>query len=106
MKKNSSFIEKVLARPAFVYSFLTLFIFLGIYGYGQIDRKLFPDSNRPEIAVVMIEPGASAKDLAANVAVPSEKEFYSLDKARRVYSNTIDEVIVVRLEFEYGKDLS
>jgi multidrug efflux pump subunit AcrB len=106
MKKNSSFIEKVLARPAFVYSFLTLFIFLGIYGYGQIDRKLFPDSNRPEIAVVMIEPGASAKDLAANVAVPSEKEFYSLDKARRVYSNTIDEVSVVRVEFEYGKDLS
>ncbi len=106
MKNNDSFIEKVLNRPAFIYSFLTLFVFLGIIGYGEIDRKLFPDSNRPEIAVVMIEPGASAKDIASNVAVPSEKEFYSIDKVRRVYSNTIDEVSVVRVEFEYGKDLS
>ncbi|HIP46672.1 MAG TPA: efflux RND transporter permease subunit [Campylobacterales bacterium] len=104
--KTSSFIEKVLKRPAFIYSFLTLFVFLGIIGYGQIDRKLFPDSNRPEIAVVMIQPGSSAKDIASNVAVPSEKEFYSIDKVRRVYSNTIDEVSVVRVEFEYGKDLS
>ena len=106
MKNSDSFIEKVLNRPAFIYSFLTLFVFLGIIGYGKIDRKLFPDSNRPEIAVVMIEPGASAKDIASNVAVPSEKEFYSIDKVRRVYSNTIDEVSVVRVEFEYGKDLS
>ena len=104
--KNNSFIEKILKRPAFIYSFLTLFVFLGIIGYGQIDRKLFPDSNRPEIAVVMIQPGASAKDIASNVAVPSEKEFYSIDQVRRVYSNTIDEVSVVRVEFEYGKDLS
>lgn len=104
--KNSTFIEKVLQRPAFIYSFLTLFVFLGIIGYGQIDRKLFPDSNRPEIAVVMIEPGASAKDIASNIAVPCEKEFYTIDKVRRVYSNTIDEVSVVRVEFEYGKDLS
>ncbi len=104
--KNSSFIEKVLKRPAFIYSFLTLFVFLGIIGYGEIDRKLFPDSNRPEIAVVMIQPGASAKDIASNIAVPSEKEFYSIDRVRRVYSNTIDEVSVIRVEFEYGKELS
>ncbi len=104
--KNNSFIEKVLKRPAFIYSFLTLFVFLGIIGYGQIDRKLFPDSNRPEIAIVMIQPGASAKDIASNVAVLAEKEFYSIDKVRRVYSSTIDEVSVIRVEFEYGKDLS
>jgi multidrug efflux pump subunit AcrB len=104
--ENSSFIEKVLKRPAFIYSFLTLFVFLGIIGYGQIDRKLFPDSNPPEIAIVMIQPGASAKDIASNVAVPSEKEFYSIDKVTRVYSNTIDEVSVIRVAFDYDKDLS
>ncbi|HIP02013.1 MAG TPA: efflux RND transporter permease subunit, partial [Campylobacterales bacterium] len=104
--KNSSFIEKVLKRPAFIYSFLTLFVFLGIIGYGQIDRKLFPDSNPPEIAIVMIQPGASAKDIASNIAVPSEKEFYSIDKVTRVYSNTIDEVSVIRVAFDYDKDLS
>ena len=104
--ENRSLIEKILSRPAFIYSFLVLFVFLGIIGYGKIDRKLFPDSNRPEIAVVLIQPGASAKDIASNIAVPTEKEFYTIDQVRRVYSNTIDEVSVVRVEFEYGKDLS
>jgi len=103
--KNSSFIESVLKRPYFIYSFLTLFIFLGIVGYGKIDRKLFPDSNYPEIAVVVVQPSGSAKTLAANVSVPIEEELYTLDDIRRVYSTTIDEVSVIRAEFEYSKNL-
>ncbi|MDO8946534.1 MAG: efflux RND transporter permease subunit [Desulfocapsaceae bacterium] len=103
---NNSFVERLLRRPYFIYSFLALFVFLGLAGYQKIDRKLFPESNYPEIAVVIIQPGGSAKTLAANVAVPVEEELYSLDKIRRVYSTTIDEVSVVRAEFEYSKDLS
>ena len=102
---NSSFIEKVLKRPYAILSLLGIFLFLGVYGYNSIDRKLFPDSNRPEIAIVIVEPGASAKDIASNIAVPIEKELYTLDKIRRVYSTTIDEVTVIRAEFEYGKDI-
>ncbi|OEU58179.1 MAG: hypothetical protein BA862_14390 [Desulfobulbaceae bacterium S3730MH12] len=102
---NSSFIERLLQRPYFIYSFLALFVFLGIAGYQKVDRKLFPESNYPEIAVVIIQPGGSAKTLAANVAVPVEEELYSLDKIRRVFSTTIDEVSVIRAEFEYSKDL-
>jgi multidrug efflux pump subunit AcrB len=102
---NSSFIERLLQRPYFIYSFLALFICLGIAGYQKVDRKLFPESNYPEIAVVIIQPGGSAKTLAANVAVPVEEELYSLDKIRRVFSTTIDEVSVIRAEFEYSKDL-
>jgi len=102
---NSSFIEHLLQRPYFIYSFLALFVFLGIAGYQKVDRKLFPESNYPEIAVVIIQPGGSAKTLAANVAVVVEEELYSLDKIRRVFSTTIDEVSVIRAEFEYSKDL-
>ncbi len=102
---NESFIEKVLRRPYFIYSFLTLFLFLGAMGYNTINKKLFPDSNRPEIAIVIIEPGASAKSIASSISVPVEQELYTLDKVRRVYSTTIDEVSVIRAEFEYSKDL-
>ncbi len=35
----------------------------------------------------------------------SEEELYTLDEIRRAYSNTIDEVTVVRAEFEYSKDI-
>ncbi len=102
---NKSFIERLLQRPYFIYSFLALFVFLGLAGYQKIDRKLFPESNYPEIAVVIIQPGGSAKSLAANVAVVVEEELYTLDKIRRVFSTTIDEVSVIRAEFEYSKDL-
>jgi len=102
---SNGWIDKLLKRPYYIISFLGLFLFLGLYGYNSIDRKLFPDSNRPEIATVIIWPGASAKDIASNVAVAVEKELYALDKIRRVYSATIDEVSVIRAEFEYEKNI-
>ncbi|OQY17576.1 MAG: hypothetical protein B6I36_08820 [Desulfobacteraceae bacterium 4572_35.1] len=104
-QKNKGWIESMLKRPYVIYSFLTLFLFIGIIGYNKIDRKLFPESNYPEIAVVIVQPGGSAKTLAANVSVPVEEELYSLDKIRRAYSTTIDEVSVVHAEFEYSKNL-
>ena len=105
MKKSSSWVEALLRRPYFIYSFLVLFLFLGIVGYQKLDRKLFPDSNYPTVAVVIVNPGASAKTLASNVSVPVEEELYTLDKIRRVYSTTMDEVSVINAEFEYTKGI-
>ncbi len=102
---NKSWVERLLSRPYFIYSFLTLFLFLGVLGYNQVERKLFPDSQYPEIAVVIVQPGGSAKTIAANIAVPVEEELYSLDDIRRVHSSTIDEVSVIRAEFEYSRNL-
>ena len=102
---NRSWIESFLQRPYVIYSFLVLFVFLGIFGYRNVERKLFPDSNYPEIAVVIVQLGGSAKTIAATVAVPVEEELYTLEKVRRVSSTTIDEVSVIRVEFEYAKDL-
>ena len=105
MEKSPSWVEKLLRRPYLIYSFLVLFLFLGIVGYQELDRKLFPDSNYPTIAVVVVNPGASAKSLASNVSVPVEEELYTLNKIRRVYSTTIDEVSVINAEFEYSKGI-
>ncbi|MFT7003948.1 MAG: multidrug efflux pump subunit AcrB [Sulfurimonas sp.] len=98
-------VKAILSRPYFIYSFLALFLFLGVNGYFKLDKKLFPNSNRPEIAIVVVEPSASAKDMASNIAIPLESELYTIDKVRRVYSSTIDEVTVIRAEFEYEKSL-
>ncbi len=95
----------MLDRPYIVYSFLVLFCLLGFQGYRNIKQKLFPDSSYPQIAVVIVQPGGSAQTLAANVGVPVEEELYTLDKVRRVFSTTIDEVSVIRAEFDYGKNL-
>jgi len=104
-KGPDSWIEKILKKPYIILSFLALFVFAGIMGYGKIHRNLFPNSNYPEVALVIIQPGASAKTMASNIAVPVEEELYSLDEIRRAYSNTIDEVTVIRAEFEYSKNI-
>jgi multidrug efflux pump subunit AcrB len=104
-KKETTWVEKVLKKPHIIISFLALFVLAGMMGYGKIHRNLFPNSNYPEVALVIVEPGASAKSIASNIAVPIEEELYALDEIRRAYSTTIDEVTVIRAEFEYSKDI-
>ncbi len=104
-KSSSTWVEKILKKPHIIISFLALFILAGMMGYGKIHRNLFPNSNYPEVAVVIVQPGSSAKTMASNIAVPVEEELYALDEIRRAYSNTIDEVTVIRAEFEYSKDI-
>ncbi|TET88055.1 MAG: efflux RND transporter permease subunit, partial [Sulfurovum sp.] len=104
-KESSSWVEKILKKPHIILSFLALFVFTGIMGYGKMHRNLFPNSNYPEVALVIVQPGASAKTMASNIAVPVEEELYALDEIRRAYSNTIDEVTVIRAEFEYSKNI-
>ena len=101
----TSWLRRILGKPHIVLSFLSLFIVMGVMGYQKLPRNLFPDSNYPEVAVVIVEPGASAKSMAANIAVPVEEELYTLDGIRRAYSDTIDEVTVIHAEFEYVKGI-
>ena len=98
-------VKAILSRPFFIYSILALFLFLGVNAYFKLDKKLFPNSNRPEIAIVIVQPSASAKDMASNIAIALENELYTIDKIRRVYSSTIDEVCIVKAEFDYEKSL-
>lgn len=101
-----SWLERILSKPYIIFSFLAISVFSAMMGYGKIHQNLFPDSNYPEIAIVIKQPGASAKSIAGNVAVVIEEELYALDEIRRAYSNTIDEVTVIRAEFEYTKDIN
>ena len=102
---SPTWVERILKKPHIIISFLALFLMMGVMGYNKIHRNLFPNSNYPEVAVVIVEPGASAKTMASNIAVPVEEELYALDEIRRAYSTTIDEVTVIRAEFDYSKDI-
>ncbi len=104
-KQKLTLIEKTLKKPHIIISSLALFILAGFMGYGKIHRNLFPNSNYPEVALVIVENGASAKSMATNIAVPIEEELYALDEIRRAYSTTIDEVTVIKAEFEYSKNI-
>ncbi len=102
---NKDLVSFILKRPHFILSVIFAFTILGVIGFFNIKQKLFPDVERPQISVVVIQHGASAQDMADNVSAPIERRLYTIDKVRRVYSTSKDEVSVITAEFEYEKDL-
>ncbi|WP_456383925.1 efflux RND transporter permease subunit [Persephonella sp.] len=102
---NFSIVEYILKRPHFVLSVLLAMTVLGVIGFFEMKQKLFPDANRPSVSVVVVHPGASAKDMAENVAIPIERRLFTIDKVRTVSSVSNDEVAVITAEFEYEKDI-
>ncbi|NPA12450.1 MAG: efflux RND transporter permease subunit [Aquificae bacterium] len=102
---NSSLVEFTIKRPHFILSVILAMTVMGVIGFFEIKQKLFPDANRPTVSVVIVQPGASAKDMAENVAIQVEKRLYTIDKVRTVSSVCNDEIAVISAEFEYEKNV-
>ncbi len=98
-------VEAYLKKPHLLLSAILLIAVIGIVGFHRMPVNLFPDSERPQIAVVTVYPGASSKDVEADVSRPIEKELNTIEMVRRVTSVSKDEVSAVTVEFEYAKGL-
>jgi len=103
---KSSFVAAFLDKPHFLTSIILLAAVIGLVGYKRMPVNLFPDSERPQIAVVTVYPGASAGDVEAEVSRTIEKELNTIEQVRRVVSVSKDEVSAVTVEFEYAKGLN
>jgi multidrug efflux pump subunit AcrB len=101
----SSIVDRYLGRPHLVTSLVLLAAVVGFVGYRRMPVNLFPDSERPQVAVVTVYPGASAEDVEAEVTRAIEKELSGIEQVRRVASVSKDEVSSVSVEFEYAKGL-
>lgn len=98
-------VEGYLKKPHLITSLVLLVAVVGFVGYRRMPVNLFPDSERPQIAVVTVYPGASAVDVEAEVSRVIEKELNTIEQVRRVTSTSKDEVSSVSAEFEYSKRL-
>ena len=99
------FVERYLRKPHLLLSLVLVAAFVGLIGYRRMPVNLFPDSERPQIAVVTVYPGASASDVESEVSRTIEKEVSTIELVRKVTSVSRDEVSSVNIEFEYEKGL-
>jgi len=99
------FVESYVKKPHLLLSLVLLFAIVGVVGFFKMPVNLFPDSERPQIAVVTVWPGASADDVNADVSRVVEKELKTIELVRRVTSTSKDQVSVVMAEFQYKKGL-
>ncbi len=98
-------VQKYIEKPHLILSFVILFSAVGILGYRNMPFNLFPDTDRPQISVITVMPGAAAGDIQTDITRLIEKEAAAIDGVRKVTSTSKDEVSVVLAEFEYDKGL-
>ncbi len=102
---TNSFMDRIFNNPHLVMVFSLLVVGMGIYGSVAIRTDLFPPAQRPTVAVLVAQPGASAGDIASYVVRPLERSCQSSSGVRKVSSVSKDEVGIVTVEFEYDKGL-
>ena len=95
-----------ISRPHLVFAVLIGLSVLGVVGFFKIPRDLFPPVDRPQVSVVTVEPGASARYVADHVSAIIERQLYTINGIRRVYSTSNDGFSVVTAEFDYSKPIA
>jgi len=93
-------------RPLLLAMILFIGSIMGVLGYINLPRNMYPDVERSQVMVVTQLPGAAAQTVAQKVSRPIEQELYALAGIRDVQSTNKNEVSFIKAEFEYGKDLS
>lgn len=92
-------------RPLLLAMILLIGALLGVVGYLQLPRNMYPDVERAQVTVITQLPGAAAQTVAQKVSRPIEQELYALAGIRDVQSSNKNEVSIVKAEFDYGKEL-
>jgi len=94
-----------LSNPYGVVALVLVIVAMGLFAFFRTPTDLFPDSAPPQVAVITVEPGGSANDIADKITQILEKELNSITGLKRIRSTSRDEVSSVIPEFYYTKSI-
>ena len=93
-------------RPIFAAVIAIVITLLGAFAFPRLPLAQYPDIAPPTISVVASYPGASAEDVANQLAAPLEQEINGVENM--IYmtsSSTADGVVQLTITFAPGTDL-
>jgi hydrophobic/amphiphilic exporter-1 (mainly G- bacteria), HAE1 family len=88
----------------------TLLIFVGVMIFGiyslvRIPVDLYPEMEFPALTIFTTYAGANATDIETNLTKPIEDAVSSISDIKQINSISRDNMSVVTVEFEFGKNL-
>ena len=92
-------------RPVMTALCFVAVAILGLYSLSKLPIDLYPDVETNTIMVMTTYQGASAQDIEQNVTRPLENVLISVNDLKHITSKSRENISVITLEFEYGKDI-
>ncbi len=92
-------------RPVTTIMLFVAVVVLGGYALRQLPIDFYPELEFPAISVMTMYDGASASDIETNVTDLIESNLNTVSDLKEITSVSRDNMSVVVLEFEFGKDL-
>ena len=84
---------------------MVLMVLFGALGLVRMNTQFFPDFGVEWVSVNVTWPGASAEDVDANIVAAIEPEVRFLDGVKRVFSQSVEGIGAIFVEFEPSTNL-
>ncbi len=92
-------------RPIMTTLCFVAVLVLGLFSLSKLPIDLYPDIETNTLMVMTTYQGASAQDIEQNVTRPLENVLNSVSDLKHISSASRENISVITLEFEYGKDI-
>ncbi|MDE5568528.1 MAG: efflux RND transporter permease subunit, partial [Muribaculaceae bacterium] len=92
-------------RPIMTTLCFVAVVILGLFSLSTLPIDLYPDIDTNTLMVMTTYQGASAQDIEQNVTRPLENVLNSVNDLKHITSKSRENISVITLEFEYGKDI-
>ena len=93
-------------RPIFALVISVIVTLLGLFAYPQLPLSQYPEIAPPTVAVSAAYPGATAEDVAEQVAAPLEQEINGVEGMLYMTSSaTADGMVQISVTFQPGTDI-
>lgn len=84
---------------------MMILVVVGLIALSKLGLDFFPDIDFPTVSVITTYRGASSEDIENTITKPLEQVVASVNRVKKVISQTSEGASVVMVEFEWGTNL-